>query len=99
MNTHTHTNTNTVVTIKEKGQDFNPGLYLGRSEATSGHCPNCDKMSISNVTKENTSTQWIACCILALVVPPYCCVPFCINDCYKFKHTCAQCGFHLGNSQ
>ena len=39
MNVHTHTNTNTVVTIKEHGQDFNPGLYLGRSEATSGHCP------------------------------------------------------------
>ena len=96
---NTHTNTTTTVKIVEKGQDFNPGIYIGRSEPTSGHCPNCDKVVISNVAKETTSTQWIACCALSVLFPLTCWVPFCVSDCYRFKHTCAQCGFMLGNSQ
>ncbi|CDW76962.1 UNKNOWN [Stylonychia lemnae] len=54
-------------------------------------CPHCKKVMTTKVKRESTSTQFLFCVILVCVLPPYCCIPFCLPGCYSHKHFCSSC--------
>ena len=81
-------------TIIVAGGGGNTAIYSRTPQ--NAHCPGCNKNVMTNVTKDTTSMQWIICVVVALVAPPYCCIPFCVGDCYAAKHTCPSCNRVLG---
>ena len=60
-------------------------------------CPHCTSNITTRVGKKTSIMQWLACCLIfwffgGTGIGLLCCfVPFCIEDCYEFKHDCPNC--------
>ncbi|CDW90455.1 UNKNOWN [Stylonychia lemnae] len=54
-------------------------------------CPHCLNVMTTRVKWRTTPVQYICCALLACAAPPYCCIPFCLRDCYYLHHICSGC--------
>ena len=106
MQTSNSTTTNTTIVmqqadpykqangITEDQLDREFRIMAGTQESCPGvWCIDCKDEVNSQPEKETTCRQWCGCFILSYC--GCCCVPFCMDDCYKKKHMCPKCGHHL----
>jgi len=61
-------------------------------------CPKCRKPVLSQVSKVSGLGTWLICLIL-LLFPPFCCIPFFVKSLKDTRHTCPNCGNVLGINQ
>lgn len=65
-------------------------------ESRSMTCPHCDQEITSKTEKRCHYLSFISCGLLCALFPPCFFVPFLIPSCYSTRHTCPNCGKHIG---
>ena len=54
-------------------------------------CLKCEKKEKTEF-RYDTSCLQCTCCLLLIVTPPLCLVPFCCDSCKEKYHVCSKCG-------
>ena len=64
-------------------------------------CPNCGKDCVTKCEGSINMMAWILCIVLCCVGCNLgcCLIPFCLDSCKNFKHTCPQCNNVVGYKQ
>ena len=62
-------------------------------------CPNCHSEILTRTTQEASGVQHLACLLMFCFGFWLCsCLPYCMDSLTQTRHTCPNCGTHLGTS-